>query len=357
MRRHLRWILGLSVGCGDVPNPAPAGTDSDGESSSEGSGTSGSGGADDAIDSDPVPGPTSGGDGSTSGDAGTETDADGSSSGEPSTGEPPPLVCGPSEGRLVGDVGGQPVDETFAGGGAAIAAVGVMLLLGEAGRVYMRAPGEDLGRTGSVSGWGHVVIPGSGDAPDRWACFDAASTFASDGEDVFSASLGHVALLGSCPGTPVDGGVAIDWGEGASEPEVVSTIEGAAFEAPVGFEFGVVDLETGDFTAELDLGFVVEGRPATEGGVVRIHAAGVGGLEPGEHTVELDTGYLVVPTTEADGGAVYCLGAGSTLDVVVTEFEVWPAAAHIEGVSRLGACGPDSRGDGQLDACVNLAFR
>jgi hypothetical protein len=288
-------------------------------------------------------------------DTSTTTPADGSSEGSSSADSGSsesgamPVTCEPGQSRIIGELDGSAVDVVTEYGGVAAGALGIDMQIGDRARLFLRGDVESVDVTDPLVGWGYLYMTAQDDQPQQWYCSDDESSYVSEGESYYAATLTGLQAVGACPGTPVSGTVSVCFGDEScgGERSFVSDIEGASFSVPLG-EFGFAGGKIGatDITLDQDVG-------NTEGGTLHMHASEIDFESTEPENAPIDGVYFITPLAQPDGGAIYCAELGT---LTYQMFEGFPEAlsAEISSVSRLGACTGTRSGDGHVEACRNV---
>ncbi|MBC8070315.1 MAG: hypothetical protein IAG13_18425 [Deltaproteobacteria bacterium] len=342
MPRHSLVMLCLALACGDDSTPQ---SDASSEGSSSGSSTT------PASTSDSTAAGSE-----SSADTSTTTPADSSSEGSSSSEDSGssesgamPVSCEPGQGRLVGELDGSAVDVDTQYGGVAASALGIEMRIGERARLLLRGDVDSVDGTDPLVGWGYLYMTPQDDEPQQWYCFDDESSYVSDGDSYYAATLTGLQAVGACPGTPVSGTVSVCFGHEScgGERSFVSDIEGASFSVPLG-ELTAAGGKVGatDITVNQDVG-------TTEGGTLHMHASEIDFDSTEPETAPIDGVYFIVPLAQPDGGAIYCAELG-TLTYQMLDGLPETLSAEISSISRLGTCTGARSGDGHVEACLNF---
>lgn len=336
----------LALACGDDSTPQ---SDESSEGSSSGSSTtpastsSSTAGSESSTDASTTTPADSSSEGSSSGGNSSSEDSGSSESGGM------PLLCGAGESRIVGELGGVAVDVDGKYGGVSATTLGIDMEVDARARILLRGDVEFVDGTDPLVGWGYLYMAAQDDEPQQWYCFDDESSYVSDGDSYYAATLSGIEAVGACPGTPVSGTVSVCFGADScgGERSFVSDIEGATFSAPLGSLASAGGKIGGtEVTVEHDIG-------ESEGGTLYMHASDIDleSIEP--QNAPVDGIYFIVPLGEPDGGAIYCAEVGSMTYQILGGFPE-PMSAEISSISRLGTCTGTTAGDGHLDACLNF---
>jgi hypothetical protein len=323
-------VLLLAAGCGDDPLPAAADADSSSGASTSSAETSSSGTSEGGTAE------TGNDDSTTTGGAST-TSADDTSTDESTTGAPP-LVCDESQTRIVGEIGGRPLDGDYMTWGLGNDEYGNRrFFFGTDGALLVYDPGPEP----SAAIVGHLRLPAEGPHPASWYCIGEGSELegSDDGESA-TASFANVIELGSCPGAAIEGSATLCFYDEScgGEKSFVTAIDDASFEVPLGDGYsGLGEIGAPDRTYGLDFG-------DTPGGRAAFHAVDVTDVDG---TSEIDWGYFTVPAGLPDAGAVYC-AAGS---LVYEGGEL--TRVDLTQLSRVGSCA-DATSDDAVELCFSF---